>query len=87
VRQLGGAGLAFGAGYVIGDKDPSTRGVPPEHREALLKLVQGYSTRPGAQNIKLVNELGLLDYLCRRFAFAEPRTSASSRRWRLGRPA
>jgi 5,10-methylenetetrahydromethanopterin reductase len=87
VRQLGGAGLAFGAGYVIGDKDPSTRGVPPEHREALLKLVRGYSTRPGAQNIKLVNELGLYDYLSRRFAFAEPRTSASSRRWRLGRPA
>ncbi len=66
VRQQAGAGLAFGAGYIIGDKDPLTRGVPPEHREGLLKLVQGYSTRPGAQNIQLVKELGLYDYLARR---------------------
>ncbi len=67
IRQQAGAGLAFGAGYVIGDKDPLTRGVPPEHREGLLALVRGYSTRPGAQNIKLVNDLGLFDYLSRRF--------------------
>jgi len=67
IRQQAGAGLAFGAGYVIGDKDPLTRGVPPEHREGLLALVRGYSTRPGAQNIKLVKELGLFDYLSRRF--------------------
>ena len=29
--------------------------------------MRSYSTRPGAQNIKLVNELGLFDYLSRRF--------------------
>ena len=68
IRQQAGAGLAFGAGYVIGDKDPLTRGVPPEHREGMLALVRGYSTRPGAQNIKLVKELGLFDYLARRGA-------------------
>src|SRR5260221_557016 len=62
----GRAVLGIGAGYIIGDKDPLTRGVPPEHREGLLKLVQGYSTRPGAQNIQLVKELGLYDYLARR---------------------
>ena len=79
VRQQAGAGLAFGAGYVIGDKDPLTRGVPPEHREGLLALVRGYSTRPGAQNIKLVKEVGLFDYLSRRFTVLGTRTSASSR--------
>jgi len=65
VRQHAGAALAFGAGYLIGDKDPLTRGVPPEHREGLLALVRSYSTRPGAQNIKLVKDLGLFDYLSR----------------------
>ncbi len=68
VRQHAGAALAFGAGYLIGDKDPLTRGVPPEHREGLLALVRSYSTRPGAQNIKLVKDLGLFDYLSRRGA-------------------
>jgi len=68
VRQHAGAALAFGAGYLIGDKDPLTRGVPPEHREGMLALVRSYSTRPGAQNIKLVKDLGLFDYLSRRGA-------------------
>lgn len=67
-RRQVGAVLAFVAGYIIGGKDPSTRGVPPEHRDGMLELIRRYSTRPGAQNIQLVRELGLFDYLCRRCA-------------------
>ncbi len=66
-RQIG-AILAFVSGYIIGGKDPLTRGVPPDLREPMLELMRGYSTRPGAQNIQLVNDLGLTDYLSRRFA-------------------
>ena len=66
-RQIG-AMLAFVAGYIVGGKDPSARGVPAEHRDAMLELMRQYSTRPGAQNIQLVKELGLFDYLCRRCA-------------------
>lgn len=67
-RQQIGAMLAFAAGYIIGGKDPSTRGVPPEHRDAMVELCRRYSTRPGAQNIQIVKELGLFDYLSRRCA-------------------
>jgi 5,10-methylenetetrahydromethanopterin reductase len=67
-RQQIGAMLAFVSGYIIGGKDPSSRGVPPEYREAMLALMRGYSTRPGAQNIALVRELGLFGYLSQRFA-------------------
>lgn len=68
-RQQGSARMAFGAGYVIGGKDPLTRGVPPEHRDGLLALVRSYSTRPvGAQNTQLVRDPGLSDYLSRRFS-------------------
>ena len=42
-----GAMLAFLAGYVIGDKNLETRGVPEPLREPLLELRQRYSTRPG----------------------------------------
>lgn len=63
-----GAVLAFVAGYIIGSKDPIERGAPPEHREALTELVRRYSTRPGSQNIELVKELGLYEYLSRRCA-------------------
>lgn len=60
--------LAFLAGYVIGDKHLETRGVPEPLREPLLELRRRYSTRPGEADIKLVQELGLFDYLSRRLA-------------------
>jgi 5,10-methylenetetrahydromethanopterin reductase len=63
-----GAMLAFLAGYVIGDKNLESRGVPEHLREPLLELRRRYSTRPGDADIKLVQELGLFDYLSRRLA-------------------
>jgi 5,10-methylenetetrahydromethanopterin reductase len=63
-----GAMLAFLAGYVIGDKNLETRGVPEPLREPLLELRRRYSTRPGEADIKLVQELGLFDYLSRRLS-------------------
>jgi 5,10-methylenetetrahydromethanopterin reductase len=63
-----GAMLAFLAGYVIGDKNLGSRGVPEPLREPLLELRRRYSTRPGEADIKLVQELGLFDYLSRRLA-------------------
>jgi 5,10-methylenetetrahydromethanopterin reductase len=63
-----GAMLAFLAGYVIGDRKLETRGVPEQLREPLLELRRRYSTRPGEADIKLVQELGLFDYLSRRLA-------------------
>jgi 5,10-methylenetetrahydromethanopterin reductase len=63
-----GAMLAFLAGYVIGDKRLETRGVPDALREPLLELRRRYSTRPGEADIRLVQELGLFDYLSRRLA-------------------
>jgi alkanesulfonate monooxygenase SsuD/methylene tetrahydromethanopterin reductase-like flavin-dependent oxidoreductase (luciferase family) len=63
-----GAMLAFLAGYVIGDKNLETRGVPQPLREPLLELRRRYSTRPGEADIKLVQELGLFDYLSRRLS-------------------
>jgi 5,10-methylenetetrahydromethanopterin reductase len=63
-----GAMLAFVAGYVIGDKNLETRGVPHHLREPLLELRRRYSTRPGEADIGLVQELGLFDYLSQRLA-------------------
>jgi 5,10-methylenetetrahydromethanopterin reductase len=63
-----GAMLAFLAGYVIGDKNLETRGVPEPLREPLLELRARYSTRPGEADIKLVEELGLFDYLSQRLS-------------------
>jgi 5,10-methylenetetrahydromethanopterin reductase len=63
-----GAMLAFLAGYVIGDKNLETRGVPEPLREPLLELRRRYSTRPGDADIRLVQDLGLFDYLSRRLA-------------------
>src|SRR5262249_56642253 len=63
-----GALLAFLAGYVIGDKNLETRGVPEPLRAPLLELRRRYSTRPGAADIRLVEELGLFDYLSRRLS-------------------
>ena len=63
-----GAMLAFLAGYVIGEKNLEARGVPEPLREPLLELRRRYSTRPGEADIKLVQELGLFDYLSRRLS-------------------
>ena len=63
-----GAMLAFLAGYVIGDKNLATRGVPEPLQAPLLELRRRYSTRPGEADIKLVEELGLFDYLSRRLS-------------------
>src|SRR5580704_1972116 len=63
-----GAMLAFLAGYVIGDKNLETRGVPEHLREPLLELRRRYSTRPGEADIRLIQELGLFDYLSRRLS-------------------
>jgi len=63
-----GAMLAFLAGYVIGDKNLAARGVPEALHAPLLELRRRYSTRPGEADIRLVEELGLFDYLSRRLA-------------------
>jgi len=63
-----GAMLAFLAGYVIGEKNLETRGVPEHLREPLLELRRRYSTRPGEADVRLVQELGLFDYLSRRLS-------------------
>jgi 5,10-methylenetetrahydromethanopterin reductase len=67
-RSKVGAMLAFLAGYVIGDKNLESRGVPPQFREPLVELRRRYSTRPGEADIRLVRELGLFDYLSRRLS-------------------
>jgi alkanesulfonate monooxygenase SsuD/methylene tetrahydromethanopterin reductase-like flavin-dependent oxidoreductase (luciferase family) len=67
-RDKVGAMLAFLAGYVIGDKNLETRGVPEHLREPLLELRRRYSTRPGDADIRLVRELGLFDYLSGRLS-------------------
>lgn len=67
-RNKIGAMLAFLAGYVIGGKNLSARGVPVALHAPLIELNRRYSTRPGATDIKLVRELGLFDYLSRRLS-------------------
>jgi len=67
-RRKIGAILAFVSAYVMGGGDLARRGVPPEHRAALLDLRRRYSTRPGEADAALVAELGLFDYLSRRLA-------------------
>jgi 5,10-methylenetetrahydromethanopterin reductase len=67
-RNKVGAMLAFLAGYVIGNKDLTARGVPAPLHDPLIELHRRYSTRPGAADIKLVEELGLFDYLSQRLS-------------------
>lgn len=67
-RNKVSAMLAFLAGYVIGDKHLESRGVPESLRAPLLELRRRYSTRPGEADIRLVDELGLFDYLSRRLS-------------------
>jgi len=67
-RRKSAAVLPFAAGYIVGDKDPATRGVPEPYCEGLIELRRRYSTRPGQQNADLIHELGLFDYLSKRLA-------------------
>jgi len=67
-RHKVGAILAFmAAGYIL-QGDLTARGVPVELHDAIKELRRRYSTRPGAADAALVDELGLFDYLSRRFA-------------------
>jgi 5,10-methylenetetrahydromethanopterin reductase len=67
-RNKIGAMLAFLAGYVIGNRNLAARGVPGSLHAPLIELHRRYSTRPGAADIKLVQELGLFDYLSQRLS-------------------
>jgi 5,10-methylenetetrahydromethanopterin reductase len=63
-----GAILAFVSSYVIGSGDLAARGVPAHLIEPLRELRRRYSTRPGDADARLVDELGLFDYLAGRLA-------------------
>ena len=68
-RQRLGAILAFMAGgYILASDDLVERRVPAEYHEPLRELRRRYSTRPGDADARLVDELGLFDYLAGRFA-------------------
>ena len=68
-REKAGAILAFMAGgYILKARDLNTRGVPEALHAPILELRRRYSTRPGDADAKLVDELGLFDYLAGRFA-------------------
>jgi 5,10-methylenetetrahydromethanopterin reductase len=68
-REAIGKVLAFSAGgYILGNADPASRGVPAQFHEALRELHGRYSTRPGHADAALVRELGLFDYLHDRMA-------------------
>ena len=63
-----GAILAFVAGGYILQGDLAARDVPAKLHGAVTELRRRYSTRPGAVDAALVDELGLFDYLSARFA-------------------
>jgi 5,10-methylenetetrahydromethanopterin reductase len=67
-RKKLGAILAFVSGYVIGGGDLAARGVPERFIEPLRELRRRYSTRPGDADARMVEELGLFDYLAGRLA-------------------
>jgi 5,10-methylenetetrahydromethanopterin reductase len=68
-RAKVGAILAFMAGgYIFKTRDLAQRGVPEKLRGPIDELRRRYSTRPGDADARLVDELGLFDYLARRFA-------------------
>ncbi len=68
-RARAGAILAFMAGgYIFRTSGLAQRGVPEHLREPMMELRRRYSTRPGEADARLVDELGLFDYLARRFA-------------------
>ena len=67
-RRKLGAILAFVSGYVIGGGDLAARGVPERYIEPLRELRRRYSTRPGDADARMVDALGLFDYLAGRLA-------------------
>ena len=68
-RSRAGAILAFMAGgYILASDDLAERGVPAEFHELVRELRRRYSTRPGDADARLVDELGLFDYLAGRFS-------------------
>ena len=68
-RNKAGAILAFMAGgYIFDTPDLARRGVPAELHEPMRELRRRYSTRPGDADARLIDELGLFDYLAGRFA-------------------
>jgi hypothetical protein len=67
-RRAIGKSLAFLTGYIVGARDPVTRGVPPELSDAVKALRAQYSTRPDQADADLVARLGLFEYLARRHA-------------------
>ena len=67
-RRALGKILAFLTGYIVGARDPITRGVPPALSDAVKALCAQYSTRPGQADADLVARLGLFEYLARRHA-------------------
>ena len=67
-RRKLGAILAFVSGYVIGGGDLAARGVPEDLIAPLRELRRRYSTRPGDADARMVEELGLFDYLAGRLA-------------------
>jgi 5,10-methylenetetrahydromethanopterin reductase len=67
-RRKLGAILAFVSSYVIGSGDLAARGVPARFIEPLRELRRRYSTRPGDADARLIEELGLFDYLAGRLA-------------------
>ena len=68
-RARAGAILAFMAGgYIFDSPDLASRGVPPELHAPMRELRRRYSTRPGDADARLVDELGVFDYLAQRFA-------------------
>ncbi|AKS35893.1 LLM class flavin-dependent oxidoreductase [Mycolicibacterium goodii] len=72
-RATVGQICAFLAGYVVGRRDPAQRGVPAELTDPMRELVARFSTRPSHLDAALVDDLGLFDYLSRRFAiWGEP---------------
>jgi 5,10-methylenetetrahydromethanopterin reductase len=67
-RRKIGAILAFVSGYVLGSGDLAARGVPAQFIEPLRELRRRYSTRPGDVDARMVDELGLFDYLAGRLS-------------------
>lgn len=67
-RRKIGAILAFVSGYVIGTGDLAARGVPEHYIGPLQELRRRYSTRPGDADARMIDELGLFDYLSSRLA-------------------
>lgn len=67
-RNKIGAILAFVSGYVLGSGDLAARGVPEQFIEPLRELRRRYSTRPGDADARMVDELGLFDYLAERLS-------------------